>query len=77
LEKKPKGKKSAMTYHLHLDDLRRVADEMMDGVFFVTDIWRVTDFRDREPKDRKSGTFRTPSLPDKPPLPNILSPRDL
>jgi len=73
LEKKPKGKKSAMTFHLESDDLRRVADDMMDGVFFVTDIWRVVDFRDREPKDRTTGTFRTPSLPEEPPLPNVLS----
>ncbi len=73
LEKKPKGK-TPMTFHLGLPDLRRIADDMMDGVFFVTDIWRVVDFRDNPPKERRTPTFLTPSLPDKLQLPDILSP---
>ena len=74
LEKKPKGKSSFMTFHLGLHDLRRIADEMMEGVFFIADIWRYVDFRDREPKDRKTGTFRTTSLPTTLQLPSKLSP---
>jgi hypothetical protein len=73
IEKRPKGKSAALTFHLQLDDLRRIADEMMDGVFFITDIWRVVDFRDRDPKYRRTATFQTPSLPDKPPLPKKLN----
>jgi len=76
LEKKSKGAKSFMTFHLELTDLRRIADEMMDGVFFVTDIWRVVDFRDREPKDRRTSTFLTPSSPSPIPLPIILRPNE-
>jgi hypothetical protein len=73
IEKRPKGKRAALTFHLQLDALRRIADEMMDGVFFITDIWRVVDFRDRDPKDRRTATFQTPALPDKPPLPKKLN----
>jgi hypothetical protein len=73
IEKRPKGKSVALTFHLQLDDLRRTADEMMDGVFFITDIWRVVDFRDHDPKDRKTATFRTPALPAKPELPKKLT----
>jgi len=76
LEKKSKGAKSFMTFHLELTALRRIADEMMDGVFFVTDIWRVVDFRDREPKDRRTSTFQTPSSPSPIPLPVILRPNE-
>ena len=65
-----------MTFHLELTDLRRIADEMMDGVFFVTDIWRVVDFRDREPNDRRTSTFLTPSSPSPIPLPIILRPNE-
>lgn len=39
LEKKPKGKEP-LTFHLNLSTLRKVADDIMSGVFFITDIWR-------------------------------------
>ena len=76
LEKRSKGAKPFMTFHLELTELRRVADEMMDGVFFVTDIWRVVDFRDREPNDRRTATFKTPSMPSPIQLPVLLRPNE-
>ena len=41
LEKKPKGKEP-LTFHLNLSTLRKVADDIMSGVFFISDIWRRT-----------------------------------
>jgi hypothetical protein len=76
LEKRSKGAKPFMTFYLELTELRRVADEMMDGVFFVTDIWRVVDFRDREPNDRRTATFKTPSMPSPIQLPVLLRPNE-
>jgi hypothetical protein len=74
LEKKPKGTGPLNTFHLSLPALRRLADEMMDGVFLIADIWRVVNFRDHPPPAQP---LAPPSLPKKPPLPHILNPSEL
>jgi hypothetical protein len=73
VEKKPRNADVWNEFHLTLSDLRRMADEMMEGVFYITDVWRFVNFRDSPPM---KAPLQSPVLPGKPNLPRLLQPNE-
>ena len=60
-------------FHLDIDEIRQVSNEIVDGIVFCLDI--DTYLRDRNSLNRlMSGVAQVPALPSKPPLPHKLDP---
>jgi hypothetical protein len=67
------NKAEFIQFHFSLSELQRVADEMMDGVFYLSDIWIWWDFQ--KAKSRKP--LAEPNWPLPPKIPVRLEPKDL